>query len=166
MLLSHNDRPVGAIALPLKAFETMNPHTTNVANLTSPAALRHPHFVLEHIDLAGIRHFVNETPEVVVGLIKLALTSGRDQIAAVNRHGRGDSNASSQHLAIHNLLNTFNFLHAHNAVVTARRAERHVIALSRPLSGLLLEELNDAFRAVESDLETLLLVDHPELRVN
>jgi len=143
----------------------MNQQTASIAPTSASTASRVPQLAFEHIDLEGIRHFVDESPEVLAGLIKLALTSGRDQIAAVNRTYT-EATAPQQRLAIHNLLNTFNFLHAKSAMVTARRAERHVAASFQPLGRLLLAELNDAFRAVESDLETLLLADLPEFRVN
>jgi hypothetical protein len=113
------------------------------------------HALFQHIDLERIQHFVDERPEALLALLQLALSTSRDQISAVNRCGNIDD-AREQRLAIHNLLNTFNFLHAKKALITARRAERHVAASYAPLGPILLAELNAVYGDVEAELSAFL----------
>jgi hypothetical protein len=114
------------------------------------------HAAFQHIDLEGIQHFTDERPEVLVELLQLALSTSRDQMRAVNRCGAtGDD--PGQRLAIHNLLNTFNFLHAEKAMVTARRAERYVAASSAPLGATMLAELNAVYHEVTAELSAFLI---------
>jgi hypothetical protein len=114
------------------------------------------HAAFQHIDLEGIQHFVDERPEVLLELLRLALSTSRDQIRAVNRCG-ATGDAPAQRLAIHNLLNTFNFLHAKKAMITARRAERHVAASYAQLGPILLAELNAVYDDVEAELSAFLI---------
>jgi len=116
------------------------------------------HAAFQHIDLDEVQHFVDERPDVLLELLRLALSTCRDQISFVNRYG-ATGYAPAQLLAIHNLLNTFNFLRARKAITTARRAERYVAASYTPLGPLMLTELNAVYDAVEAELSAFL--SHP-----
>jgi hypothetical protein len=150
MLLSHGGQPVAAIVPLPKTLDMMSLHTERI-NATYQG-----HAPFQHIDLEGIQHVVDERPEVLLELLRLALSSSREQIKSVNCCGvAGD--APAQRLAIHNLLNTFNFLRAKKAALTARRAERYVAASYAPLGPIMLTELNAVYDDVEAELSALLI---------
>ncbi|MFM7459979.1 MAG: hypothetical protein ACKO15_03955 [Burkholderiales bacterium] len=146
------DRLVAASVPPPEALDMMNLHTER-SSLTP-----RNHAAFRHIDLDEVQHFIGERPEVLVELLQLALSTSRDQISVVNRYG-ATGDAPAQRLAIHNLLNTFNFLRAKQAVATARRAECYVAASYAPLGPVMLTELNAVYDAIEAELSAF--VSHP-----
>lgn len=110
---------------------------------------------LQHIDVNEITAHVGNDTEVLLGLLHLAVKVGAEQLSSLRGYAElGD--ATGCRFAIHSLLNTFNFLHAHDAMRLAAELETQAHETSNPIREAGVERLCDAWGKVERDLISLI----------
>jgi hypothetical protein len=116
---------------------------------SSPAPFDMLH--LEHIDVNEITAHVGRETEVLLGLLRLAVKVGREQLESFKEYAElGD--VAGCRFAIHSLLNTFNFLHANEAMRLATELETQMLETSNLIPAAGVERLCEAWSKVEQDL--------------
>jgi hypothetical protein len=106
---------------------------------------------LEHIDVIEIMAHVGRETEVLLGLLRLAVKVGRGQLESLCGYAElGD--VAGCRFAIHSLLNTFNFLHANEAMCLATELETQMLETSNLIPPGGVERLCEAWGKVEQDL--------------
>lgn len=114
-----------------------------------PTPYNMPH--LQHIDINEITAHAGRDTEALLGLLRLAVKVGREQVDNLRGFAElGDVEACR--FAIHSMLNTFNFLHAHEAVCLAAELETLAHGTSNPIPVATVERLFLAWDEVEQDL--------------
>jgi hypothetical protein len=106
---------------------------------------------LQYIDVNEITAHVGRETEVLLGLLRLAVKVGREQLDSLCGYAElGD--VAGCRFAIHSLLNTFNFLHANEAMRLATELETQMLETSNLIPAAGLERLCEAWGRVEQDL--------------
>lgn len=106
---------------------------------------------LQHININEITAHAGRDTEVLLGLLRLAVKVGREQVE--NLRGFAElGDVEGCRFAIHSMLNTFNFLHAHEAVRLATELETLAHGTSNPIPVATAEKLFLAWGEVEQDL--------------
>jgi hypothetical protein len=106
---------------------------------------------LQCIDVDEITaHFGTES-EVLLGLFRLAVKMGCEQLESLCACAElGD--VAGCLFAIHSLLNTFNFLHANEAICLATELEAHILETGNLIPAVGVEQLRHVWGKVERDL--------------
>ena len=106
---------------------------------------------LQHIDVNEITAHVGRETEVLLGLLRLAVKVGREQLESLREYA-GLEDVAGCRFAIHSLLNTFNFLYANEAIRLAIELETQLLKSSNRVPAAGVARLCEAWDKVERDL--------------